>query len=271
MERNRHSITLLFYRYIDDILIVTNETIEDINIYLEKAKCNDININIDPTISLSVHFLDITITNEDGRLRTSVYHKITSEPYILPYRSDHPRHIHRNVPYAALLQAARICSNVDDFNRERARLDMSLLLNGYPPDFISKQFNRFFQTNNAMPVLNQRKQCSYDCLHQKLLYQSTRREKQLQMMMEDPVRRPFVLQPKIWNQQEMYPRYLFDSGLTVPMSRLFYRWWKKYYGFAGSPLQNINIQLIAKTNHTLETFFIHKKPNKELLTRRDTL
>ncbi|CAF4155603.1 unnamed protein product, partial [Rotaria sordida] len=42
---------------------------------------------------------------------------------------------------AALLRAARICSNVEDFDMERIRIDLSLLLNEYPPSFISKHFH----------------------------------------------------------------------------------------------------------------------------------
>jgi hypothetical protein len=115
----------------------SNQTIEEINVKFEEAKTKDINIKIGSTIGTSVHFLDITITNENGQLRTSIYHKPTTEPYILPFTSDHPHHVHRNIPYAALLRAARICSHANDFNSERIRIDMSLLLNNYPPHFIA--------------------------------------------------------------------------------------------------------------------------------------
>ena len=155
---------------------------------LKKQKTKILILKLNHTIDTSVNFLDVTITNENGQLRTSIYHKPTAEPYILPYTSDHPRHIHRNIPYAALLRAARICSHVDDFNSERIRIDMSLLLNNYPPNFITKQFHRFFHFNNAMPVLNQLNEQVYHRLHQKLLYQPTRREKQLNKMMQDPIR-----------------------------------------------------------------------------------
>jgi hypothetical protein len=159
--------------------MTTNQTIEEINIELEKAQNKDINIKIASTIGTLVHFLDVTITNENGQLRTSIFHKPTAEPYILPYTSDHPHHIHRNIPYAALLRAARLCSHINDFNTERIRIDISLLLNVYPPYFITKQFNRFFHLNNALPVLNQLNQEVYHRLHQTLLHQPTRREKQL--------------------------------------------------------------------------------------------
>ena len=86
---------LVSARYIDDIFMATNQTMEEISVELEKAKAEDVNINISVSIDTSVYFLDITIANELGKLRTSIYHKPTTEPYILPYTSDHPRHIHR--------------------------------------------------------------------------------------------------------------------------------------------------------------------------------
>jgi len=68
-------------------------------------------------------------------------------------------------------------------NTERIRIDMSLLLNNYPPNFIAKQFNRFFHLNNAMPVITQLNEDVYHQLHQTLLHQLTRREKKFNTMM----------------------------------------------------------------------------------------
>ena len=79
--------------------MATNETINGINIELEKAEKKDVNIEIDQIDRESVNFLDITVINDNGHLRTSVYHKPTTEPYILPYTSGQPRHIHYNIPY----------------------------------------------------------------------------------------------------------------------------------------------------------------------------
>ena len=136
--------------------------------------------------------MDLTIINTDGNLKTCLYRKATPGSHILQYISDHPRHVHRNIPFVALLRSARICSNVHDFNRECIRINMSLLLNNYPPNFITKQFNRFFQINNAMPVVNDLNDQVYHRLHQQLLCQPTRREKQLHIMTRDPVRSPTV-------------------------------------------------------------------------------
>ena len=109
----------------------------------------------------------------------------------------------------------------------------------------------------------------YQRLHSRLLIQPTRREKILQQMMRDPVKFPEVLQPKIWNQKILCPRYLFDSGLTVTFRKEFKQWWKKYYGCEGSPVNDVKIRLSARTNRTLEHCFIHKKPTRELLTRME--
>ena len=141
---------------------------------------------------------------------------------------------------------------------------MSLLLNDYPPNFISKQFNRFFRLNDAILVLNQLNAEVYHSFHQKQLYQPTHRERQLHTMMQDPVITPVVLQPKIWNKELMYPRYLFDTGLTINFPQEFYKWWKTYYAFHGSSFKNVKVRIVTDTNRTLESFFIHKKPSREV-------
>ena len=45
---------------------------------------------------LKIDFLDVSIESNQGRLRTTVHHKPAAEPYVVPFASDHPRHIHRN-------------------------------------------------------------------------------------------------------------------------------------------------------------------------------
>jgi hypothetical protein len=146
---------------------------------------------------------------------------------------------------------------------------MSLLLNNYPPHFIAKQFNRFFHLNNAMPVLTQLNEDIYYQLHQTLLHQPTRHEKKLETMMQNPVENPLVLQPKIWSKELMYPHYLFDTSLTSNLPNQFYKWWKTYYAFSGSPVENIKVRIVTNTNRTLESFFIHKKPSREILTKME--
>jgi hypothetical protein len=172
-------------RYIDDGFMTTNLSFEQIKANKDTADQKDRNIRIKYQIQSCVEFLDVVIQNHNEQLATSVLHKPTAEPYILPYTSDHPCHVHRNIPYAALLRAARICSNVHEFTIQRIRIDMSLLLNDYPPAFITKHVSRFFEQYNAQSVLKQLNEQDYYKLHQKLLHQPTRRQKQLQTTTTD--------------------------------------------------------------------------------------
>ena len=197
------------------------------------------------------------------------FYKPTTEPYILPYTSDSPHHVRCNVPYAPWLRAARICSHANDFDSECIRIDMSLLLNHYPSNFITQQFHRFFRFNNAMPVLAQLNQEVYHRLYKQSLYQLTRRKKQLGSMIQVPVRNPMVLQPKIWNSDMMYPRYLFDTGLTAHLPKQIYTWQKTYYGFSGSPVENVKVRIVSNINRTLESFLVCKKPPREILTKME--
>jgi hypothetical protein len=89
-------------------------------------------------------------------------------------------------------------------------------------------------------------------------------------MMQDPIRTPSVLQPKIWNKELMYPCYLFDIGLTLRLPIEFYKWWKTYYAFPGSSVESVMVRLVTTTSRTLESFFIYKKPPREILTRMET-
>jgi hypothetical protein len=88
-------------------------------------------------------------------------------------------------------------------------------------------------------------------------------------MMQDPVQFPEVLKVKIWDTKVMYPRFIFDSGLTNNFPKEFYRWWKKYYVYPGSNVNSVKIRLIPKTNRTLEYFLVYKKLSREMLTRME--
>ncbi|CAF4289353.1 unnamed protein product, partial [Rotaria magnacalcarata] len=51
--------------------MATNQTAMEIQQQLKKMMNKDINIKITYEINTSVNFLDITITNENGQLKTS--------------------------------------------------------------------------------------------------------------------------------------------------------------------------------------------------------
>ncbi|CAF4826156.1 unnamed protein product [Rotaria sp. Silwood1] len=115
----------LYGRYIDDVFMTTNLAFDQVKERLENANRKEPNIRISYSIHSRVDFLDVTISNDDGQLKTSIFQKPAAEPYVLPYTSDHPRHVYHNIPYSALLRAVRICSDVEDFDMEHVRIDLS--------------------------------------------------------------------------------------------------------------------------------------------------
>ena len=259
----------IFGRYLDDILMTNNGTIDEMKQLLEKAGNKDVNIKINYQIDRTVDFLDVSISNEDGRLRTKIYHKPAAEPYILPFTSTHPQHIQRNIPYGAIVRAARICSNLDDFHSEVCHIDVSLLLNGYPPNFIQKQFDRLFRSTPIVSMSDGMDEESYQQLHHRLLHQPTRHEQKLKKMMTNPIESPSVLQPYVWNKQIMFLHYLFDHARLAQLRDAFMNWWRKYFAFPDSPLCDVKVRLVGDTQKTLEKFLIQKKPRRDLLTKME--
>ena len=88
------------------------------------------NIKPDYKISKNLPFLDVLFHNNNGLLITSVYHKPTAEPYVVPFISDHPRHTFCNIIQTALKRAVRYSSTFELFNHERRSIKLMSLYNG---------------------------------------------------------------------------------------------------------------------------------------------
>jgi hypothetical protein len=116
-----YSRSVLFFfilfsdRCIDDSFMTTNLSFDQISGKLVTVDQSDRNIRIKYQMQSRVDFIDVVIQNDNGHLTTSVCHKPTAEPYILPYTSDHPRHVHRNIPYAALRRAHPMLNNFNEW------------------------------------------------------------------------------------------------------------------------------------------------------------
>ena len=249
--------------------MTTNQTIDQFNVELIKAQNRDENIQLESNLGLSVNYLDVIINNEHGRLRTMIYHKPTSQPHYLPYTSDHPHRYHRNIPYSALLRAARLCSNIEDFNRERLCIDLSLLLSDYPPNIISNQFLRFFQVHRADPLVHLSDAQAYHHLHRLLLHPVMQDSKTTSPSIQTLVEQPPVLQTRPRDRTVMYPQYRFESGPRTEFSRMFFAWWEEHYQYQGSPVKDVRIRLVPETGRRLHNILIHKKPSRAILSRMD--
>jgi hypothetical protein len=98
---------------------------------LDEANSLHLNIKLVRQIGTSVSLFDLLIENKDDILVTSVYRKDSTEPYIVPFKSDHHRHVFNNIIDGALTRALRYSSTLSAFNEERRLIKLMLLYNGF--------------------------------------------------------------------------------------------------------------------------------------------
>ncbi|CAF3870391.1 unnamed protein product [Rotaria sp. Silwood1] len=262
-QQRHHEI---YGRYIDDVFMTTNLSKEEILKEIDKTTVTDSNIKITTSVNQSLEYLDVTIENDNGHLRTSIYHKSASEPYILPYESDHPRHLHINIIHTGLVRAARLCSTVEDFDMERLSLEMILLVNGYPPEFIRRHMTSFFIKYDAMNVCTELTNELYQQLHHTLLYKETRREMETKIQREDNL---ISKKKKYEHKDEIYLHYTFENGPLLNFKKEYRQIWEKYYVYPGSRLKNTRLILGTILNRTLQSLLIHKKPKRDMLRKME--
>ena len=64
-----------------------------------------------------ISYLDVMVSLEDGKLSTDVYHKPTDAHQYLNFRSCHPPHVKKGIPYGQALRLKRICDSEDKFEK----------------------------------------------------------------------------------------------------------------------------------------------------------
>ena len=238
-------------------------------------KKDEKHIQITYSVGSTVEFLDVRIENSNGLLTTSVFHKPAAELYVLPYSSDHPRHIHINIPYRALLRAVRLCSDVYTFDKERLKIEMILLLNGYLPKFIKWHINRFYRLNQAMHVFTSLDLEQYGILHRKLLYLPTRREKKYlattsNVNIEQLHDYNEKVEKKLWNKKILMVPHTFESGPVMNFKRDFRKLWTKYYDYQGSIMKDVRLTVTTLTNLSMNDLLLRKKSPRSLLTKMNS-
>ncbi|CAF1623403.1 unnamed protein product [Adineta steineri] len=259
----------LYGRYIDDVFMTTNLPLNQINILLDQVNNADANINITRSVGSTAEFLDVSVFNNEGQLKTTVFHKPAAAPYILPFLSDHPRHVHRNTIKGALYRAVRLCSHVKDFDQERLHIELTLLLNGYPPKFISYHFKQFFKQNNAISLMEQLDNDIYRQLHDKLIRLPTRRERKRQQQQQQMDSDPSELEQKTWNKKEVRVHFTYSSGPMSDFPQKLRQLWNKYYVYPGSLMNNVTLKIGSGTNKSLQHLLVKKKPPKSMLINID--
>jgi hypothetical protein len=113
-------------------------------------------IRINTTIGSAVHYIDAYLSHENGVLNTKVYRYPNSHDSSLPDIPHVPMCPDSRLLRAALIRAARSCSNVDDFNDEQRRIKLSYDFQGLSNEFVEQclgQFlNNFGSPSMTLPI-----------------------------------------------------------------------------------------------------------------------
>lgn len=211
-------------------------------------------------------YLDVTIENQDGQLKTSVFYKPAAEPCVLHYASDHPRRIYQNIVNSGLMRAARYSPTVIDFDNERLKFDLTLIISGYPLKFIHDQFRRFFQMNQAQPVFERLGENIYDKLNRKLLHKATRNEtlttsqqiETVDIAQYLPIKKP-------WGREKLILHYNFENGPLTKYRSGLRHLGEKYYANVYPFLRDVRFIVGSRTNPALEQQLMRKKPPRTFL------
>lgn len=237
-----HRTFSLYYRYIDDLFIMSNISEEILEGLVKFWNRLDKNIVFSESIGKNVQYLDVNFENRGGELISKVYHKPSHELYFLPFSSIHAQHIKRNIPFGALVRAMRYSSSYDDYKLEEAHICMSLLLNRYPLNFILKQFERVSQVFHcAVPT-----QENFLRIRRTFL-NNTRNE---------------IIQKKIDFEVNIMCHFSFCKGMS-DFATSFHKLWNEC--FSDTPIGSRKPIVGSRRLDNLLDYLVHKKPNKLFL------
>ncbi|XP_072000817.1 uncharacterized protein [Engystomops pustulosus] len=95
--------------------------------FISELNDNNLNIKLIPQISENtVEFLDLGLSMDENKIKTSLYRKPTATNSVLHYDSFHPRHLKKAIPYGQFLRLKRNCSDDCDYRTHTADLTARL-------------------------------------------------------------------------------------------------------------------------------------------------
>ncbi|CAF1366004.1 unnamed protein product [Adineta ricciae] len=261
----------LYGRYIDDIIFTSNDSADKVKQKLQDANNYHPNIKLTSTTDKTVSFLDVQIQNNVDNLITSVYHKEATEPYVVPFQSDHPRHVFVNIVECALLRAVRYSSTLDQFNTERRAIMLMLLYNGYPTRYIHGRFEKFFlkhsvTSTSITPMIHDENE--FLLLHHHLLNQTTlnqhRRANRIAQTMDynnfppdiDPLVKEKLLKRRD-RANSIIIRYLHEKRVAHYKKTIHQLWHDTFYN---TPIQTTRFLVATRNNPNITKELIRRNP-----------
>lgn len=141
---NPHISSIKYWgRYLDDTLILWDGPREEFFDFVEYLNHNSVNMQFTAEWGGNqINFLDVSISNNEGSLKTCGYRKKTATNSLLHFNSYHPYHVKRAVSYGQFIRLRRINTDYNDFIFQAQDLMDRLRIRGYPEDIISVAFQK---------------------------------------------------------------------------------------------------------------------------------
>ena len=147
----RYIDTLCFIRrHLDEIFLTWNESQEELDRFIHRMNVKNSLIQVQSTIGTQIDYLEAHIrflcddNDHEMELETQVNHESKAEPYALPYIYDHPPDRYSTLIRAAMIRAARCCSDIYEFQQEWQYIELSFAINNFPTGFINEHITVFF-------------------------------------------------------------------------------------------------------------------------------
>ena len=141
-----------YYRYVDDIFMVVDNSVTDNMIFLAFNKLNkNLKFTVESERDYKINFFDISIVRQNNIFSTSWYRKSSNTLNFTRWNSFGPQKYKINLIYTMVNRLLKICSNKENLHRDIAELKNSLYRSGYPFKIVE---NTIFRALNKKPLKN---------------------------------------------------------------------------------------------------------------------
>ena len=130
-------------RFIDDCFFPWNNSESDLLEFFNYLNSCHPSIKFETIYSKSqINFLDTTTYIDNNIIKTKLYKKPTDRKQYLHFKSCHPEHIKKAIPYSQALRYKRIITDQDILNHELNNLKFAFISRDYPKKLIETQLNK---------------------------------------------------------------------------------------------------------------------------------
>lgn len=138
---------ILYLRYIDDVFGISTLPKGELDIFLQYVQDFHPSLKYTCDVAKEVNVLDTKLKVVGVCVESTLYCKPTDTHSYLQYDSSHPTTCKNNIPYSQYLRVRRICSNVDEYDKQSAVMTAHFVKQGYPRAMLERHRNKAKQTD----------------------------------------------------------------------------------------------------------------------------